>query len=126
MLTQTNSYHTFEVLSNLVADVGNYEVIVTGTTPAGTMSPAYSEDLVIQLEVANECATDIVTPTSTISDQTFTIQLDSTKTENPTWSTSVPGCPVTYEIRRVVVGVDQPLTGFETAALTFDSSDGQL
>ena len=126
MLTQTNSDHTFEVLSNLVADVGTYEVIVTGTTPAGTMSPAYSEDLVIQLEVANECATDIVTPTSTISDQTFTIQLDSAKTENPTWSTSVPGCPVTYEIRRVVVGIDQPLTGFETAALTFDSSDGQL
>jgi len=68
MLTQTNSDRTFEVLSSLVADVGTYEVIVTGTTPSGTMSPAYSEDLVIPLEVANECASDIVTPTSTITD----------------------------------------------------------
>jgi len=106
MLTQTNSDRTFEVLSNLITDVGTYEIIVTGTTPAGTMSPAYSEDLVIPLEVANECATDIVTPTSTISDQTFTIQMDSVKTENPTWSSTVSGCPVTYEIRRVVAGVD--------------------
>ena len=56
MLTQTNSDRTFEVLSNLVVDVGSYEVIVTGTTPAGTMSPAYSEELVIPLEVTNECA----------------------------------------------------------------------
>ena len=126
MLTQTNSDRTFEVLSNLITDVGTYEIIVTGTTPAGTMSPAYSEDLMIPLEVANECATDIVTPTSTISDQTFTIQLDSAKTENPTWSSTVSSCPVTYEIRRVVAGVDQNLTGFETAALTFDSTSGQL
>jgi len=55
MLTQTNSDRTFEVLSVLIADVGIYEVIVTGTTPA-SMSPAYSEDLVIPLEVTNECA----------------------------------------------------------------------
>ena len=47
--------------------MGTYEVIVTGKTPAG-MSPAYSEDLVIPLEVANECALDIITPTSTIAD----------------------------------------------------------
>ena len=68
MLTQTNADRTFEVSSTLVADVGTYEVIVTGTTPAATMSPAYSEDLVIPLEVANECASDIVTPTSAIAD----------------------------------------------------------
>ena len=73
LLAQTNADRTFEVYSTTPAHVGTYEVIVTGTTPVGKMSPQYSESLVIELEVTNECATDVVTPTSTIADRTFII-----------------------------------------------------
>ena len=33
---------------------------------------------------------------------------------------------MTYTVARVVGGVEQSLTAFETAALTFDSADGSL
>ena len=107
-------------------DVGLYEVIVTGTTPAGKMSPTYSEDLLIDLEVTNECAGDIVTPTSTIPNTIYNIGIDGTVSYYPTWSTTVTGCPVTFEIGRVVSGVEQAFTAVETAVLTYDTTDGSL
>ena len=88
------------------SNVGVYEVIVTGMTPAGTMVIPYSEDLLIDLEVTNECAGDIVTPTSSIPDTLYNIGIDGTVSYYPTWITTVTGCPVTYEIRRVISSVD--------------------
>lgn len=126
MLSQSNSDHTFHVYSTDPLDVGLYEVIVTGTTPAGKMVIPYSEDLVINLEVVNACPGDVVTPTSTIDSFIYNIGIDGTVSFNPTWTTLIPGCPVTYEIRRVISGVDNAFTATETAVLTYDSTDGSL
>ena len=91
------------------------------------MKTPYSEDLIIELEVTNECIIDVVTPTSTIKDRTYNLSKDGLISYAPTWTTSVTGCPVTYEIRLVLPGpTDAPLTAKETAVLTFDSSDGSL
>ena len=126
MLSQSNTDHTFHVYSVDPLDVGTYEVIVTGTTPAGTMVVPYAEDLLIDLEVTNECPGDVVTPTSAIPDTLYNIGIDGVVSYSPTWSTTVTGCPVTYEIRRVVSAVDQAFTATETAVLTFDTTDGSL
>ena len=128
LLSKTNGDRTFEVSSTTPAHVGTYEVIVEATTPVGKMAPPVSDQLKIALEVTNECQTDVVTPTATISDRDFIIG-QSTKAEftyAPTWSTTVSGCPFTYEVRRVVAAVDQALTAHETAALTFSAADGSF
>ena len=36
------------------------------------------------------------------------------------------GCPLTFEVRRIVSGEDKPLTSHETAALTHFDLDGSL
>jgi len=43
-----------------------------------------------------------------------------------TWTSSVVGCPLTYEIGRFVNGVEQALTSHETGALTHSTIDGSL
>ena len=55
MITMLNADLTFEIESVDPNDVGTYEVIVTGTTPTGTMAVPYSEDLIINLELTNDC-----------------------------------------------------------------------
>ena len=126
MITQTNGDRTFQIYSIDPLDVGVYEVIVTGTTPAGKMAVPYSDDLFINLEVTNECPGDVVTPTSVINSFDYNIDEDGTFSFAPTWTTTVTDCPVTYEIRRVISGVEYALSATETAVLTFDSTDGSL
>ena len=70
------------------------------------MVTSYSEDLLINLEVTNECPGDVVTPTSSIPDFIYNLGIDGTVSFYPTWTTTVIGCPVTYEIRRVVSTVE--------------------
>ena len=124
---QTNADHTFEAYSTDPTDVGVFEVWVTGTTPGSTMNIPYSDTLIIDLVVTNDCPGDIVTPTSVIPDFNYNIGIDGLVQYNPTWLTSISGCPVTYEIRRIdSSGVEQTLTAFETAVLSFDASDGSL
>ena len=79
---------------------------MTGTTPIGTMVTSYSEDLLINLVVTNDCPGDVVTPTSSIPNLLYLISIDGTVSYNPTWSTTVIGCPLTYEIGRVFTGVE--------------------
>ena len=43
-----------------------------------------------------------------------------------TWTHSNLLCPSTYEVRRVLGGIDFPLAATELAVLTFDDSNGQL
>lgn len=76
MLTQSNSDKTFTVYSTDTSDVGTYELTITGTTPSGTMSPSFSQDLIIDLTVDNNCANDVVTPLSTIPDTQYIIGVD--------------------------------------------------
>lgn len=47
-------------------------------------------------------------------------------TWSPTWSSSIAGCPLTFEIGRIVNSVEQALTSHETAALTHSAVDGSL
>ena len=44
----------------------------------------------------------------------------------PTWSTTVQGCPVTYEIGRLdeLTGLERALAVEELAVMTFSSIDG--
>jgi len=77
--------------------------------------------------VTNECPGDVVSPTGAIADLTYKIINDGLISYTPTWTTSVTGCPITYEIRRVLADLSEiTLTAFETAVLTFDSTDGSL
>ena len=73
------------------------------------MNPQYSEDLVFPLQITNDCLNDVTMKTlvPTIADGTFYLG-KSTKAEftyAPTWDSGI-GCPFTYEMRRVVGGVD--------------------
>ena len=52
--------------------------------------------------------------------------MDVTRTFVPTWSTAIPGCPVTYEIGRVENSVLRPLTPAETTVITHSTTDGQM
>lgn len=108
-------------------DIGVFELTVTGTTPVSTMTIPYSEYLLIDIVVTNECPGDIVLPTDTIADLTYKMVTSGLISYTPTWTVSVVGCPVTYEIRRVLADLSEvALTAFETAVLTLDSTDGSL
>ena len=68
----------------------------------------------------------MVTPLDTIPDELYYIAEDGTKSFVPTWSTTIPGCPVTYEIGRIndITGLEEPLTAAELVVITFDITDG--
>ena len=84
-------------------------------------------NFIIDLEVANGCQADQVTPTSAaISDLTYYLNVDGVINWVQTWSSSVAGCPLTYEIGRIVSSAEQALTGLETAALMHSTVDGSL
>ena len=107
--------------------MGVFELHVIGTTPAGTMKIPYSEFLTIDIEVTNECTIDVVTPTSTIKDRDYNLFKDGLVSFAPTWTNSVTGCPVTYEIKLVLNDLSEvAFSAKETAVLTFDSTDGSL
>ena len=112
---------TLTVYSVDPTDVGNYKVRVS------TTSGSVTKLLEIVLDVANGCQADQVTPTSAaIADLTYNLNVDGLVTWTPTWSSSVAGCPLTYEIGRIVATVEQALTAHETATLTHSTVYGSL
>ena len=104
------------------ANVGTYHISIIGSVPSTFMDPpTYQEELVVVLTVANECTTDEVVPLATITDQLYYIDEDGNVSFVPSWSTSIPGCPVTYEIGRMdeKTGLERPLNVDELAVVTF-------
>jgi len=98
-----------------------------GGAPLDKMDPTYAEELEINLIVNNDCQIDDVTALDVIDDEVYTIGFDGIRFFNPTWSTTIPGCPVTYEIERVIDGgVSVPLTAKELAVLSHNIQDGQM
>ena len=101
----TESTKTFTVESTNLSDVALYQVIARGSVPSGY--PAYQDELIISLDVANGCLVDEVTTTGTaISDITYILQNDGLLSWTPTWSSTMTGCPLTFEIGRIVTGVE--------------------
>lgn len=92
------------------------------------MDPTFEEELIIQLLVTNECRDDVVTALDTIADELYFIDQDGLRSFVPTWSTTIPDCPVTYEIGRIdeLTGQERPLSLDELAVITFNPSDGQM
>ena len=75
-----------------------------GSVPNG--HPVFEDELSISLNVANGCLVDQVTPTGTlISDFTYYLNRDGLRSWFPTWNSIVSGCPLTFEIRRIVDNV---------------------
>lgn len=121
----TESSKTFTVVSNNFAHGGLYRVAVIAAVPAGY--PAFQDELLINLAMNNGCSQDVVTTTSpAIPSLTYTMTQTGLKTWSPTWTSSVAGCPLTYEIARIVNSAPQLLTSHETAALTHSTVDGSL
>ena len=124
-ISQSNK--TFTVLSTSPSNVALYQVVARGSVPSGY--PSFQDELIISLDVANGCLNDQVTATGTaISDFTYNLQKDGLKSWSPTWSSSVAGCPLTFEIRRIIGVVEQEfvLTSHETSVLTHSNVNGSL
>ena len=90
------------------------------------MDPVYAEELLIDLNVNNNCKFDVVTTESMIDDQLYYIDVNDTVFLEPTWSSNVTGCPATYEIGRVVDGVERPLTPEEYVVISHSVFDGHM
>lgn len=43
---------------------------------------------------------------------------------DPTWTHTLTGCPITYEIGRVETGIERPLNPVEIAVLNHSTLDG--
>ena len=98
-ISQSNK--TFTVLSTSPSNVALYQVVARGSAPSGY--PSFQDELIISLDVTNGCLNDQVTATGTaISDFTYYLNHDGLKSWSPTWSSTVTGCPLTFEIRRIV------------------------
>ena len=83
--------------------------------------------MIISLDLANGCLIDEVTTTGTaISDFTYYLNNDGLLSWSPTFSSTVTGCPLTFEIGLIVSTVEQALTSHETAVLTHSTVDGSL
>lgn len=106
--------------------MASYDIAVVGSIPAGY--PTFTDDLIIKLVVSSSCTDDEVTKTSpaSISDLIYKITKTGLHSWSPTWSSSVLSCPLTYNIGRMIDGVEQALTTHETAALTHSTLDGSL
>ena len=116
---------TFTVVSTDPSGANIYQVVARANVPSGY--PVFEEELIINLAVSNACLSDEVTATATaISDFSYYLQNDGLLSWSPTWSSTVDGCPTTFEIGRVFTGVEQALTSHETAALTHSDGNGSL
>ena len=117
---------TFTVVSNSPTDVLNYDIAIIGAVPVGF--PAFSDEQIIKLVVSNGCLLDAVTTNSpaSIADLTYTMTLTGLLSWSPTWSSTVAGCPLSYNIGRVVTSTEQALAAHETAVLTHSTVDGSL
>lgn len=58
----------FSVQTNNPFDIGVYQISIIGSVPLAYMNPTYSEELLILLNVRNDCQIDEVTASSSISD----------------------------------------------------------
>ena len=105
---------------------GTYFISIIASVPSVYQYPVYSEELIITLNVKNQCKIDQVIPLDSIADELYYIAEDGTRSFTPTWSTAVIGCPQTFEIGRMVNGIERPLTAGEKAVITFSSSDGSM
>ena len=116
----------FSVETDDPNNVGVYHISVIGSVPTIFMDPTYSEELIIILRVVNGCQNDEVKALDTIADELYYIAEDGTRQFAPTWSTTIAGCPVTYEIGRIDddTGLERPLTTDELAVITFSDVDG--
>ena len=113
----------FSVQTDDPSNVGEYHISIIGSVPTIYMNPTYEEELIIKLTVTNACQTDEVTALDTIADEIYYIAEDGFRSFAPTWSITVPGCPVTYEIGRIddLSGLERPLSVNELAVITFNS-----
>ena len=62
-----------------------------------------------------------MTALSSIANELYYIAEDGVRAFVPTWSTTVMGCPVTYEIGRIdeLTGLERALAAEELAVITF-------
>ena len=118
----------FSVYSDDPSTVAVYHISIIGSVPSPFMDPTYEEELLIRLTVNNDCQTDKVTPLDTIPDELYYIAEDGVRTFAPSWSITVIGCPVTYEIGRIdeSTGLERPLGSAELAVIDFNGNDGQM
>jgi len=104
--------------------VGTYYISVVGSVTSKFMDPVYTEEVFLILHINNDCQIDEVTALDTIPDQTYYIKRDGVVDYDPTWSNTIPFCPATFEIGRVVGGVERPLTTAEYAVISHTTQDG--
>lgn len=111
-LTNTNDLD-FSVFTFDPTVIGNYYISIIATVPAVFQNPTYSEELIITVKVKNQCKIDQVTPLFVIPNELYYIAETGLRSFVPTWSTAVTGCPVTYQIGRIVNGLERPLSAAE-------------
>ena len=116
----------FKVETDDPVYVGDYHISIMGSVPSLYMDPVYSEEIEIIVHVDNDCQIDAVIPTDIILDQTYLIKADGIRDFDPTWTNSIPFCPATYEIGRIVDGVERPLTIEEYGVISHTTQDGQF
>jgi len=78
--------------------VGEYEVELKAMVQITDMDPIYEEYIRFKIIVSNGCLLDEVTVTSAIGDQTHYINYDPQLNLDPTWTQTVDGCPVTFDV----------------------------
>ena len=61
-----------------------------------------------------------------MSDTLYYIAEDGVVRYEPEWTHTETGCPFTYEVGRMVDGVERPLTPDEQVVLVHDDSNGHL
>ena len=117
----------FEVFTMDPSTVGLYYVAVTASVPLTFMDPTYKEELLIEVEVKNSCILDEVDVTGILNDQIpYYINEDGIVPFDPTWSHTLIGCPITFEIGIVEAGVERPLNPVEIAVLNHSNVDGSV
>lgn len=73
------------------------------------------------------CQEDEVTNLEVIEDYTlYYIAEDGMVSYNPSWSHSKESCPFTYEVTRIIDGVERELTDDEKLVLTHDKTNGWM
>ena len=98
----------FTVFTEDKSLLGQYQISVKGT--ALSEYPEFQSEHLIPLVVADECAKDIVSTIDQIPDEMHNIARDDRRIFNPTWAQELEQCAVTYQINRVVDGIERPLT----------------
>ena len=63
----------FSVQTDDPNNVGIYHLSIIGSVPLSFMDPSYEEELLIELIVSNDCATDEVTALDSIEDELYYI-----------------------------------------------------